>query len=73
MSDWTSIFFETLDEHVQPYIEAYGDLRARAKILKDCTEDITKSPLYDEHIELPQPLCWVSILFTKVPYAFSYY
>jgi len=57
-------FFNTLAEYVQQYIEACGDPIAREKILNDCKEDITKSALHEEQaIELPQHLCWVSILF----------
>jgi hypothetical protein len=63
-TDWSVLFDETLAEYVQQYIEACGDTAARAQVLKDCQEDITKSPLHEEQdIELPEHLCWVSILF----------
>jgi hypothetical protein len=63
-TDWTVLFHETLAKHVQEYIEARGDPAARAQILNNCGEDITKSPLHGEQvIELPQHLCSVSIPF----------
>jgi hypothetical protein len=61
---WTVPFDETLAEYLPQYIEARGDSVARARVLNDCQEDITKSPLHEEQdIELPQYLRWVSILF----------
>jgi hypothetical protein len=61
-TDWSLIFDETLTKYLQQYIVAEGDSAARAQVLKNCEEDITKSSLHDkEVIELPQHLCWVSI------------
>ena len=60
---WSVLFDETLAGYVQKYMEAYGNPIARARILKDCREDITKSPLHEERdIELPQHLYWVSFI-----------
>jgi hypothetical protein len=61
---WSVIFFETLAEYAQQYIEACGDQAARVQILKDCQEDIAKSPVHKKQdIELPRDLCQVSISF----------
>jgi hypothetical protein len=61
-TNWSVVFEKTLAEYVQQYIEAQGDSAARAQVLKNCQEDIIKSPLHKEQtIELPQHLCWVSI------------
>lgn len=61
-TDWRVIFDKTLAEYVQQYIKAQGDLSARLLVLRNCKEDITKSPLHDEQtIDLPERLCWVSI------------
>jgi hypothetical protein len=63
-TDWRVIFDKTLADYVQQYIEARGDSDTRAQILKDCGENIVKSPLHDKQaIELPKDLCWVSISF----------
>jgi hypothetical protein len=60
--NWSVVFYPTLAEYVQQYIEAQGDPAARAQVLKKCQEDIVKSPLHDgQTIELPQHLDWVSI------------
>lgn len=62
---WNVIFYDTLAEYVQQYIEAREDPFACIQILKDCGNDITKSSLHKEQvIDLPQHLCRVS---------FSYY
>jgi hypothetical protein len=61
---WTVPFDETLAKYLLQYIEAHGDSVARAQVLNNCQEDITKSPLHEEQdIELPKDLCWVSISF----------
>ena len=63
-TDWTAVFFKALTKYVLKYIEARGDLAARAMILKKCGEVITNSPLHEEHdVELPENLCYVSISF----------
>jgi hypothetical protein len=61
-TNWSVVFDKTLAEYVQQYSEAYGDIAARAQVLKDCQEDITNSSLLEEQvIDLPQLLCQVSI------------
>jgi hypothetical protein len=61
-ADWAVLFYETLAEYLQPYIQAHGDPAAREAILKDCEDNITNSPLHEEEdIELPEHLCLVSI------------
>ena len=61
-TNWSILFDKTLAEYVQQYSKAYGDIAARAQVLKDCQEDITRSPLHEEQvIDLPQLLCQVSI------------
>lgn len=73
-ADWYVIFFETLAEYAQLYIEACGDPAARAQILKDCQDVITKSPLLkNQAIELPQLLYWVSLSIHGVTCLCTYY
>jgi hypothetical protein len=61
---WSVHFDETLAKYVQQYIVAYGDIAARAQVLKDCHEKIVKSSLHEEQvIELPEYLCSVRISF----------
>jgi hypothetical protein len=63
-TDWSILFDETLAEYLQQYIMARGDPATRVQILKDCKENIIKSPLCEEQgIELPEHLCMVSISF----------
>jgi hypothetical protein len=63
-TDWSFIFFDTLNEYLQPYIDAYDYPTVRAKILNDCEKEITKSPLHDKQvIGLPENFCWVCVLF----------
>lgn len=62
---WDVLFYDTLAEYVEQYIEACGDPFARIQILKDCRDEITESPLHKKQtINLPEHLCMVS---------FSYY
>jgi hypothetical protein len=61
-TNWSVLFYQTLAEYVQQYIEAQGDPAARAQVLKNCQEVITMSSLHKEQsVELPQHLDWVSI------------
>jgi hypothetical protein len=61
-TNWSILFDSTLAKYVWQYNEVYGDIAAHAQVLKDCQEDITKSPLHEEQvIDLPQLLCQVSI------------
>lgn len=59
---WSVIFEETLAKYLQLYIEAKGDSAARSQVLKNCQEEIMKSPWHeDKTTNLPQHLNWVSI------------
>ena len=61
-TNWSVIFDKTLAEYVQEYSKAYGDIAVHAQVLKNCQEDIKKSPLHEEQvIDLLQLLCQVSI------------
>jgi hypothetical protein len=63
-TDWTVLFLDTLHEYVGLYIEACGDPAAWAQIFKNCEEDITKSTVHMEVlevIELPEHLRSASI------------
>ena len=66
-ANWSVLFYKTLAKYAQQYVEARGDIAARHQILKDCEDDIIKSPLRKKHVvELPDSLCYVSIFFTKL-------
>ena len=61
-TSWNVLFYESLAEYVQLYVEARGDPAARAKILKDCGNSIMMSPLHGEQvIDLPEHLYRVRI------------
>lgn len=60
---WSLLFFETLNEYVEQYIEAHGNPAIRAQILKDCGKDVAKLSVDKGHIiKLPKCLSEVSIL-----------
>jgi hypothetical protein len=61
MSHWAVLFYGTLAKYLPAYVDAQGDIGARAQILKDCKDEITKSPMHEDNaVDLPRPLRLVS-------------
>lgn len=72
--DWSVIFSEILNNHVDGYMAARGVPADRAQILKDCAKEIEESPLQKrEAIELPENLCWVGSLYHQVTCTCTWY
>ena len=59
MACWTVVFAKILADHRAQYIAQRGDAKARSQILRDCRDQILKTPQAN-HLMLPDSICAVS-------------
>ena len=61
MACWTVVFAKILADHQAQYITQRGDAKAQSQILRDCQDQILKTPQANHpNIVLPDSICAVS-------------